>query len=164
MISTNYFVVINSPSLSTYLCLAVRGKNKLLPSHNESLQSFVSETLSRIRMDTVNRLLMGCCGRYEYSIMGDAAELLCALVRVGTARENEESIVAALSRDYFLLGDPAKNTTLAILNRCSHNIVSALELAGFLENLWRLHQVEDTLATALPGSDSVRRFLRMYGS
>jgi hypothetical protein len=96
--------------------------------------------------------------------MGDAAELLCALARGGTAGENEASIVAALSRDYFLLGDPAKNATLAILNKCSHNIVSASQLAVFLESLWRLHQVEDTLAMALPGSDSVRRFLRMYGS
>jgi hypothetical protein len=87
-----------------------------------------------------------------------------SFARVGTAGENEESVVAALSRDYFLLGDPAKNTTLAILNRCSHNIVSAPELAVFLESMWCLHQVEDTLATALPGSDSVRRFLRMYGS
>jgi hypothetical protein len=115
-------------------------------------------------MDTINRLLMGCCGRYEYSIMGDAAELLCALARVGAAGETEASVVAALSRDYFLLGDPAKNTTLAILNRCSQNIMSAPELAVFLESLWRLHQVEDTLATALPGSDSVRRFLLMFSS
>jgi hypothetical protein len=58
-------------------------------------------------MDTINRLLMGCCGRYEFD-MGDAAELLCALARQSSG-EIEESIVAALSRDYFLLGDPAKN-------------------------------------------------------
>jgi hypothetical protein len=117
-----------------------------------------------MRMDTINRLLMGCCGRYEYSIMGDAAELFCALARVGGAIEIEASIVAALSQDYFLLGDPAKNTTLAVLKRCSHSNVYPPELAVFLESLWRLHQVEDTLATALPGSDSVRRFLRMYGA
>jgi hypothetical protein len=81
---------------------------------------------------------MGCCGRYEYSIMGDAAKLFCALARVGAAGEIEESIVAALSRDYFLLGDPAKNTTLAVLNRCSQSNVSPPELAVFLESLWRL--------------------------
>jgi hypothetical protein len=145
-------------------CLAVCFKVKLVPSQNENLRAFVSEALSRIRMDTISRLLMGCCGRYEYSIMGDAAELLCALSRVGAVGENEASVVAALSQDYFLLGNPAKNATLAILNRCSQNLLTAPELAIFLESLWRLHQVEDTSSSALPGSDSVLRFLRMYGS
>lgn len=153
-------MLINSPLFVD--CLAVRSKVKLVPSQHESLRSFVSEALSRSRSDAINRLLMGCCGRYEYSIIGDAAELLCALARIGAAGETEAIVVAALSRDYFLLGDPAKNATLAILNRCSQNLLTAPELAVFLEGLWRLHQVEDTVA--LPSSDSVRRFLRMYSS
>jgi hypothetical protein len=162
MISTRYFLLVNSHSWSIVLLSAP--KIKLLPSQNENLRSFVSESLSRIRTDTIHRLIMGCCGRYEYSIMGDAAELICALARVGAVGENEASVVAALSQDFFLLGNPAKNATLAILNRCSQNTLTAPELVIFLESLWRLHQVEDTSASALPDSDSVRRFLRMYGS
>jgi hypothetical protein len=134
---------------------------KLLPSQNESLQSFASEALSRTQGDAINRLLMGCCGKYEYSTIGDAAELLCALVRIGPAAETEANVVAALSQEYFLLGNPAKNATLMILNRCSQNLMSEADLAIYLEGLWHLHQVEDT--SALPSSDSVARFLRMHG-
>ena len=136
--------------------------------HNSSvhanLRSFVSESLSRIRSDTMGRLLLGMCGKFEYKTIGKAADLLVSLLRTAPSSETGAQLVASLRQEYFLLGDPARNLALSILTRCgnsqSQSQVQSSHLTNFLQDVWRLHQVEDT--DSLPLSDEVARFLRKY--
>ena len=135
---------------------------KQAESHDEALRSFASESVSRIRAETVNRLLLGCCGKYENRLIGDAAGLLSSILRVPLSSDVQADIVAALQQDYFLLGDESKNVTLGVLRECSRNSMSLSDLTLFLGEVWGLHQVEDT--EALPGSDAVARFIKKYHS
>jgi len=130
-----------------------------------NLRSFVSESLSRIRGDTISRLVLGTCGKFEYTVIGMVADLFVALIRTTPlSSETEAHLTASLRQEDFLLGDPAKILTLSILSRCgstqNNNPLRSSDLATFLEDVWQLHQVEDT--DALPLSDEVARFLRKY--
>jgi hypothetical protein len=106
---------------------------------------------------------MGSCGKYEYKVIADAADLLALLLRTTSTSETEAYLVASLRQDHFLLGDRARNVALGILIRSStvqHNPLTSSDLALFLKDVWQLHQIEDT--DALPGSDEVARFLLKY--
>jgi hypothetical protein len=90
------------------------------------------------------------------------AELLTATLNTIPPSELESHLVATLRQDYFLLGDPAKHTTLAFFQRCVQQRLAASDLNGFLDDLWEIHQVED--AESLPTSDVVARFILKYNA
>lgn len=132
-------------------------------SRHASVQSYVSESLCKIRADAIGRLVLGSCGKYEHKVLADVAELLTLLLRTSSTRETEAYLVASLRQDHFLLGDRARNVALGILIRSGvvqQNALSSSDLALFLEDVWQLHQSEDT--DALPGSDEVARFVLRY--
>jgi hypothetical protein len=85
---------------------------------------------------------------------------LTSLLTFLPAADAESHVIAALHHDYFLLGDQAKNLTLRVLARSSQRQLSSADLSRFLSDVWELHQVED--AEALPYSDLVMRFFRLY--
>ena len=90
-----------------------------------------------------------------------------ALICTAPFIEIEPALIAALRQCNFVLGDPAKNTALSILSRCGTNSHSkttliARDLERFLQDVWRLHRVEDT--DALPMSDEVAWFIEKYSN
>ena len=113
--------------------------------------------------------MRGSCGKFEYTVLGDAANLFVELIRTAPPSEIEPSLITALQQDCFVLGDLAKHTALSILTRCgtnSHSQSSTAQNAGdlerFLQDLWRLHRVEDT--EVIPLSDEVAWFLEKYNN
>ena len=138
------------------------------------MQAFVSECLARIRPDSLCCLVQGSCGQLEYAVLGEVANLFVALICTAPRIDMEPLLIAALRQDYFVLGDPAKNAALSILTRCcgGNNIsqpstttttsLISRDLECFLQDVWRLHRVEDT--DALPLSDEVAWFLEKYSS
>jgi len=154
-------VLITSSSLS--LTHILRQQAKQSSSHHADLQTFVSESLSRIRADAISRLILGSCGKYDFMLIEDVAELLSLLLRTTSVSEAEPHLVSSLREDHFLLGDPAKNVALTVLTRSGAvelNPISPSDLAVFLQEVWKLHRVEDT--DALPASDEVARFLQRF--
>jgi len=129
------------------------------PNYDE-LCAFLSDAISRSRLTIIRSLLLGCCGKMNRGLIGDAAELFVAILQVSSIKDAEANIVSALHQDFFLLGDPARNASLAVFGRSTDRTAKSTELASFLEELWELHQVED--AGALPSSDAVAGFLRKY--
>ena len=108
--------------------------------------------------------MLGSCGKYEYEVIADVAELLTLLLRTTSTTETEAYLVSSLRHDHFLLGERARNVALGILMRSGamqHNPLNISSLALFLQDVWQLHQIENT--DALPGSDEVARFLFKYG-
>ena len=109
--------------------------------------------------------MQGSCGKFEYNVLGDAANLFVELIQTAPSSEIEPLLVACLQQDFFVLGDLAKHTTLVILTRCGTNInpshaLNASDLERFLKDVWKLHRVEDT--EVLPLSDEVAWFLEKY--
>jgi len=172
-----YFILSVSTSSLSICCLTQHNSNLYILSDDgfsqitqnsstyTNVQSFVSECLSRSRADAMRHLVLGSCGKSEYTVIGDIAGLLVAFIRTAPPNEIEPQLVAALRQDDFLLGDPSKNVALSILSRCGINQTNPLcpcDLETFLQDVWRLHQVEDT--DALPLSDEVARFLQKYSN
>lgn len=118
-------------------------------------------SLSRIRGVTTTRIIAGSCNKFQFTAIADAAELLSVLLKSAPRPDVEALIISALQNEHFLLGDPSKNLTVAILKRVAADW-TAKYLTSYLEEIWELHQVEDT--DALPSSDVVAAFLRKYGA
>lgn len=132
-------------------------------SSNPDLQAFVTQLLLRARPDIIHHLILGVDGKYEYSILPDVAALMSTILSGVSVSEAEPQLVSSLDR-HFLLGDAAKNLVLSfLLGHCEvpmDPIMALSSLTNFLQEVWRMHQVED--AEALPGSDEVARFLQRF--
>lgn len=132
-------------------------------SKHERVRSSLSDTIIRIRVDAIDRLLIGVCGKCDRKMLPDVSELLSLLLRSTSASETESYLSASLRQDHFLLGDRARHATLGILVRCGavpQKPLAHEDRVLFLKDVWRLHQIED--ADALPGSDEVALFLAEY--
>lgn len=129
------------------------------PQQNE-LQVFLSETLSRGSSDILCRLLLGICGKMKRELIGDAADLLTAILQEAFVQEIDAQLMTALRQDCFLLGDPTRFTVLSVLHRCAQREVNSAVLASLFESIWDLHQVEDS--DALPSSESVARLIQQF--
>ena len=109
----------------------------------------------------VGNLLAGVCGKFDVKLLHDVSQLLRATLKTTPPAELEAHLVAALSRDYFLLGDSAKSAAMAFFHKCVlESLEDISELSRFLDDIWEIHQNEDT--EALPTSDVVERFVRKY--
>lgn len=86
------------------------------------------------------------------------AELFIATLTSTPPAELETCLVAALRRDFFLLGDPAKHATMSFFHKFVQQRPNEANFESFLNDLWEIHQVEDS--EALPMSDVVERFIR----
>jgi hypothetical protein len=131
-------------------------------SLNPEMQAFVNQLLLRVRADVIHHLILGADGKYEYSILPDVAALMSMLLSGVAVSEAEPQLVSSLDH-HFLLGDAAKNLVLSVLLRhceVSMDPMDLSNLTNFLQEVWRLHQVED--AEALPGSDEVARFIQRF--
>ena len=103
----------------------------------------------------MKRLLVGCCGSYSFSVTSEAAELIAALLQSSpsSAADLEAVIASALRQDCFLLGEQSRRVAIVVLSRCAQNQLNASDVRLFMEDLWRLYQVDDK--DALPCSDVV---------
>lgn len=111
----------------------------------------------------MKRLLVGCCGSYSFSVTSEAAELIAALMQSSPSSADLEAVIAsALRQDCFLLGEQSRRVAIVVLSRCAQNQLNASDVRLFMEDLWRLYQVDDK--DALPYSDVVAGFVRKYGS
>ena len=116
--------------------------------------------MSRIRAEAVGNLLIGACGKYDFGLLGDVAELLKVLL--SHWQDTESLLALTFTNDHFFLGDQARRVALTFLMRCAdqRNAPSTADLTIFLERIWELHQTED--ANALPASDVVSWFIEKY--
>jgi len=133
-------------------------------TQNDDLRAFLLESSLRVRTEAVKRLLVGCCGSYSFSVTSEAAELIAALLQSSpsSAADLEAVIASALRQDCFLLGEQSRRVAIVVLSRCAQNQLNASDVRLFMEDLWRLYQVDDK--DALPCSDVVAGFVRKYGS
>jgi len=129
----------------------------------EAARTAVMENISRIRRGATSRLLMGCCGKFERTLVGPASVLLHTMSKkVASPAEHESDILAALQQGFFLLGDDAKTLTLSVFRRCTDGLLSEADLEMFLDRIWEIHRTDDF--STLPSSDAVARLLAKFGS
>jgi hypothetical protein len=122
----------------------------------------VAEELIRVRAEMIRSLIHGFCGKYDFTSVASAAKLLFLLVRAYPSTDIEADLRLSLQQDCFMLGDKAKNATLCILGKCAQGLAPPADLAAYFEQVWKIHQVEDTVALA--GSDAVAFLAAKYGS
>ena len=106
-------------------------------------------------------LVHGCCGRFERSRIPSCVDLLVGMLCVIPVSGIDAEIDIALNQDCFKLGASAVNLTKDVLRRVVQSSLDKPHLTEYLESIWELHQVDEP--DALPESDSVFRFLRLYG-
>jgi hypothetical protein len=131
-------------------------------SQHGELKSFVIESLTAIRDNCMSRLIVGTCGKFDFNVLGDVAQILLILLRTSNSSDIKSTLLSSLQEDHFLLGDEAKNATFSTLFRWADNSnLSHLDSRRlFLEDIWKLHQVEDS--DVLAASDEVARFIKTY--
>jgi hypothetical protein len=120
----------------------------------------LSASLTRLSPVVIEYLLLGCCGKFERSTVADAAFLLYAMLSKSPVNEVEQQFVTTLNQEVFKLGEPAHQLVLQILGKSAQGQLNSSQLYLFLEDVWDIHQAEDT--DALPNSDLVAYFLRKY--
>lgn len=89
--------------------------------------------------------------------------ILALFLRASNVSDIQSVLVMSLQQDLFLLGDRAKDVTVLALLRWAESFDTSTRRDNnrlFLEEIWRLHRAEDT--DALPASDAVARFIKMY--
>lgn len=142
--------------------------------------------------ETISKLMIGICGKYEYTLLDDVTELLVFLlysINVTmnngtklTLMEMELYIFSPIRQQYdqiFLFGDHARQVMIRVLFQYSTRAVasgtttndetnaqssssSLPDTVQFIQDVWQLHQIDDP--TALPGSDGVYQFIAKYGN
>jgi hypothetical protein len=122
----------------------------------------VIDSVNRIRDDCLSRLVIGSCGKYEWNALESVSNLIILFIRTCNFGDRKAQITLALQHEHFLLGDIAKQVTLGALIRFvdASNADAETNCSLLLEEIWRLHQVEDV--ESLPESDEVARFINMY--
>ncbi|KAL7579114.1 hypothetical protein ACA910_019144 [Epithemia clementina (nom. ined.)] len=140
---------------------------------SEAVVVKLSNALSISRVEVFHRLLVGCCGGYEHSLLGPTANLLFNFFRLCPSEQLMLDITSAFQNQqeeqhvFFQLGDNAKELVQICLSRKSslsdqgESTWTSTNLRKFLEQIWDLHR--NTLdASTLPDSDAVSRFMRRY--
>lgn len=130
------------------------------PSQHALFEAFVNESRARINGGVIDNLLSAACGSCDVSMLHDMAALLITILSTAPPNDVETHLVTALQSDYFLLGEDARHVTLSVLRKCQRRQMSISALGRFLDELWEIHQVEDT--ESLPASDIVAGFVRKY--
>jgi hypothetical protein len=163
-------IISTSPrrcNISDILCCCSLRQAQLRFSQLGALKSFASQSLSRIRGAVIGQLVHGSCGKYEYSLLCDVADLLVHVLSAVPTSENEPHLVASLRSEQFLLGDAARITAFRFLMQYIAEPEAVTNPAGkqpdlveFLQDVWQFHRIED--ADALPASDVVVRFVQKY--
>lgn len=143
------------------------------PMDTEIVVEKLRRSVSISWVGVVNRLLKGCSGIYEHSVVGRAADLLFSLFRYCPSDQMMQEMSSVFQnqeqdqRIFFHLGDDAKQLVLNCLTRnCTVSdrgvsTWSRKDLNRFLEQIWDLHRNADD-ASNLPDSDAVARFMRKY--
>ena len=132
------------------------------------------DRVSISRTGLLRRLFIGCCGRFEHSLLSQATELLYSFFRFYPTEPLMLNISSAFHQQqeedrFFHLGDDARERFLSCLRRnCSKSDQeeprwSVKELGEFLEQLWDLHRRTDDVST-LPESDATARFIRRFAA
>jgi hypothetical protein len=131
--------------------------------------------------DIICKLMIGTCGKYNYTVLDNIAELLLLLLQSINLNSNnctqssfmemELYIFASIRQQYdqiFLIGDHARRVCQQVLFRCCNttltntNTNALLEITVLLQDIWQLHQIDEP--TALPGSDGVYQFIAKYSN
>lgn len=129
-------------------------------SQNEEIRTLLTTQISRVGPDVVHRLILGCCGQYELSVIDSVASYFNTLLRTVASAEVEQHMVTALRQEHFVLGDEAARVAMGVFARCARRHVGHEELKVFLTDIWTLHRAEDR--NALPQSDVVAQMIRRY--
>lgn len=129
-------------------------------TQNENLVAFALELSARVRRNVIVAMLAGACGKYDYVLLQDVAELLVLTLKCTPLGEIESHLVLALRQDFFLCGDEAKDATLSFFAKCAQQGWSTDHVKYFLDELWDMHQAEDE--DSLQSSDLVARFVDKY--
>jgi hypothetical protein len=110
----------------------------------------------------IRSLIHGFCGKYDFTSVASGAKLLFLLVRSYPSTDIEADLRLSLQQDWFALGDEAKNATLGILGKCAQGLTQPSDLAAYFEQVWKIHQAEDSVALAC--SDAVSFLVAKYCS
>lgn len=143
---------------SSHLYPSVPCQLKQESSQNEQVRSLVSNEVTRVYPDIVNRLILGCCGHYELCVLEKVSSYLHTLLSLTTSVE--QLFVTALRQEHFALGDDGARAALTVFGRCAARRLDQDALRAFLEEVWTIHRAEDR--NALPHSDAVAQLLRRY--
>jgi hypothetical protein len=140
--------------------------------------------MTHLYPEIICKLVIGICGKYEYTVLDKVTELLLLLLqRIHSSMTNgttlsmmemELYIFSPIRHQYdqiFLFGDHARQVTQRVLFQYSalastsgtdhgNSTMSLSDTVMFVQDIWQLHQIDDP--TALPGSDGVNQFIIKY--
>lgn len=123
----------------------------------------VDQLTAFVRGGLISTLIYGACGIFPLEVLDPAANLLYSVLRSTPSDEAGRSAIAAVQRESFVLGDQARNATIITLGKCAQGRASMPLLMNLFEDLWQIHQNDNTGGT-VAGSDVVVQFAEKYGA
>jgi len=135
--------------------LGMQRRNEIITSKVDKLTAFVRGTL-------ISTLIYGACGMFPREALDPAADLLHSVLQITPSEEAGRSVIAAVQKESFVLGEQARNATIITLGKCTQAATTISLLMELFEDLWELHQNDDA-GGSVSGSDAVVQFTQKYG-
>lgn len=132
-------------------------------SHGTSSKEKTLKIINPYRSELIQTLINGSCGIFPREILDPVGMLLISVLKTIPPDEAEQQCVKALSSDVFRLGDDAKQETLVMLRKCWQASITPTILMDMLDDIWILHQNDETGDTVV-GGDAILRFVQKYES
>jgi len=129
--------------------------------HRNTAAKKCAEILNPIRGELLSALITGACGIFPREVLDPAGSLLHSMLRSTEAIEAERICTQALQNESFRLGDDAKRATLLTLGKGTRDSISSSVLMDLLDDLWTMHQSDDTGGT-VSGGDAIISFAKKY--
>jgi len=140
--------------------IEMRASSDPSSSRSQLIGSAADGAITRVRRVVILTLVTGICGIFPREVIEPAAGLLAVILKISPPEEAEASSVEALGQEQFRMGDEAREASLHVLANCARGTCPLSTLTEFADDLWQLHQCDDTGAVA--GGDEVIRFAKKY--
>jgi len=131
-------------------------------SRRNNAASMALRFVQPLREELIIALIAGACGLFPREVLDPAGSLLHSILKSTEASDAERICISAVQKESFRVGDNARHTVLLTLGRGTQGTIAASVLMDLLDDLWSMHQNDETGGT-IAGGDTILSFTKKYG-
>ncbi len=137
------------------------------PSNDSNAASMSRRFVQPLREELIIALISGACGLFPREVLDPAGSLLHSIListEANDVQRNDTQRIchSAVQKETFRVGDNARHSVLLTLGRGTQGTIAASVLMDLLNDLWSMHQNDETGGT-IAGGDTILSFTKKYG-
>jgi hypothetical protein len=117
-----------------------------------------------LRDELITKIIHGTCGNYPREVLDPAANLIYLILRNMVTTEAERIITIATSKDYLRLGEQGRHSVVSTLGKCASASCNVHLIMDLFDDVWTLHQSDESGCESVAGGDHVKKFAQKYNS